>query len=620
MSTCHTYNPSVTTKDGDIKLVLAGNPNVGKSVFFNYLTGIYVDVSNFPGTTVDISSGRFENYVVMDTPGVYGISSFNDEERVARDVILYADIILNVVDALHLERDLFLTQQLIDTGKPVIVALNMMDDIKRNGIEIDIDKLSKELGVKVIPTSAIKGQGLEDVKNSLNEARVGNRIDIVKDKTIEIQEIADFDSERLLILEEDENLLKRHDVSNSPKLREEIYKQRRTRIDYIINSIIKETNEGASFRTKLGRWMVEPLTGIPILLLTLYIIYQAVGVFVAQTVVGVTEEVIMGQYYYNIIMNTVGKFVSDTSFIGHLLIGEFGVLTMAPIYLFGLLLPLVVGFYFFLSLLEDTGYLPRIATLVDRMLNFIGLNGRAIIPIILGFGCVTMATVTTRILGSKRERFIATMLLGLAIPCSAQLGVIAGLIASLGAKYTFIYIITIVLVFGIVGVLLNKFMKGESTDLLIDLPPLRMPKMSNIMKKTYLKSKMFIIEAGPLFVLGAVIITVLQDTGALDATINLCAPITQGFLKLDPRVTQTFIMGIIRRDFGAAGLTDLASQGVLNAPQLLVSLVVITLFVPCIAAIMVIFKERSWQESAAIWIGSFVISFLVGGILAQFII
>lgn len=123
MSTCHTYNPSVAIKDGDIKLVLAGNPNVGKSVFFNYLTGIYVDVSNFPGTTVDISSGRFENYVVMDTPGVYGISSFNDEERVARDVILYADIILNVVDALHLERDLFLTQQLIDTGKPVIVNI-----------------------------------------------------------------------------------------------------------------------------------------------------------------------------------------------------------------------------------------------------------------------------------------------------------------------------------------------------------------------------------------------------------------------------------------------------------------------------------------------------------------
>ncbi|SHK05743.1 ferrous iron transport protein B [Tepidibacter formicigenes] len=620
MSTCHTCNPNVKIKDSDIKLVLAGNPNVGKSVFFNYLTGIYVDVSNFPGTTVDISSGRFENYVVMDTPGVYGISSFNDEERVARDVILHADIILNVVDALHLERDLFLTQQIIDTGKPVIVALNMMDDIKRNGIEIDIDKLSKELGVKVIPTTAIKGEGLEEVKNSINEARVGNILEIVKENTQKIKKQVDLDSEKLLILEEDENIIKRHNIEDAPKLREDIYKQRRNRIDNIIESIIKQTSEGASFKTKLGRWMVEPLTGIPILLFTLYLIYQAIGVFVAQTVVGITEEVIMGEYYYNFIMNTLGKIISQDTFIGHLFIGEFGVLTMAPIYLLGLLLPLVVGFYFFLSILEDTGYLPRIATLVDRMLTFIGLNGRAIIPIILGFGCVTMATVTTRILGSKRERFIATMLLGLAIPCSAQLGVIAGLIASLGAKYTLIYVITIILVFGIVGVLLNKFMTGESTTLLIDLPPLRIPKISNVIKKTYIKSKQFIEEAGPLFILGAAIITILQDSGLLDVIIKGLAPFTKGFLKLDPRVAQTFIMGIIRRDFGAAGLSDLASQGVLSSAQLLISLVVITLFVPCIAAIMVIFKERSWKESAAIWIGSFVISFLVGGILAVFVI
>ncbi|SHH06868.1 ferrous iron transport protein B [Tepidibacter thalassicus] len=620
MSTCHTCNPNVEIEDLDIKLVLAGNPNVGKSVFFNYLTGMYVDVSNFPGTTVDISSGRFEKYVVIDTPGVYGISSFNDEERVARDVILHADIILNVVDALHLERDLFLTQQIIDTGKPVIVALNMMDDVKRNGIEIDIDKLSEELGVKVIPTSAIKGEGLEEVKKSIRQARVGNILDIVKENKEKIKNEVDLDSEKLLILEEDENIIKRHNIKNAPKLREEIYTKRRSRIDSIIEMTVRQINEGASLKTKLGRWMVQPLTGIPILLFTLYLIYQAIGVFVAQTIVGITEEVIMGEYYYHFIMNTLGKVIPLDTFIGHLFLGEFGVLTMAPIYLFGLLLPLVVGFYFFLSILEDTGYLPRIATLVDRALTFIGLNGRAIIPIILGFGCVTMATVTTRILGSKRERFIATMLLGLAIPCSAQLGVIAGLIASLGAKYTLIYIFTIVLVFGIVGVLLNKFMPGESTTLLIDLPPLRIPKFSNILKKTYVKSKMFILEAGPLFVLGAAIITLLQDTKALDAIIKVFAPITQGFLKLDPRVAQTFIMGIIRRDFGAAGLTDLASQGVLNSAQLLISLVVITLFVPCIAAIMVIFKERSWKESVAIWIGSFVISFLVGGILALFVI
>jgi ferrous iron transport protein B len=620
MSSCNNFAPNIEIDSDDIKLVLAGNPNVGKSVFFNYLTGMYVDVSNFPGTTVDISSGKFDKYIVMDTPGVYGVSSFNDEERVARDVILNADVILNVVDALHLERDLFLTQQIIDMGKPVIVALNMMDDVEKHGIKIDIELLSQKLGVNVIPTTAIKGKGLADVKEALGSAKVGNRLEVVTQNLMQLAKYSDMDSERLLALEEDENIIKRCNAVDVPKLRDDIYKQRRLRVDSIVESIIVDDEKKSSFSQNLGKMMLRPLTGIPILCATLYILYQIIGVFVAQTVVGVTEEVIMGTYYHNFIYGIMSNFVSESTFMGKLLIGEFGVLTMAPVYIFGLLTPLVVGFYFFLSVLEDSGYLPRIAALVDKSLNYIGLNGRAIIPMILGFGCVTMATVTTRILGSKRERFIATMLLGLAIPCSAQLGVIAGLIASLGLKYMIIYTITIVLVFGLTGALLNKILPGQSTDLLIDLPPLRIPKLNNLLKKTALKTWMFIKEAAPLFVLGGVIVTVLNHTGALDSMIGFFAPVTSGFLKLDPRVTQTFIMGIIRRDFGAAGLSTLAAEGVLNPAQLLVSLVVITLFVPCIAAILVIFKERSPLESALIWFGSFIISFLVGGLLAGIIL
>lgn len=617
---CHDLNTVVEIPSSSKKIVLVGNPNVGKSVFFNVLTGVYVDVSNFPGTTVDISHGKYKDDFILDTPGVYGVSSFNDEERVARDVILNGDIILNVVDALHLERDLFLTQQIIDMGKPVIVALNMMDDVKRNGINIDIKKLSKELGVKVIATTATKGEGINEVKNALDYATSGNRLNIVKEHIAKIENNVNIPSEALLVLEEDENIIGRNNVKFNEKLREEIYMARRRRVDEIINKVVSESNKGASFSTKLGRWMLRPITGIPILLASLYIIYQIIGVFVAQTVVGVTEEVIMGGYYNDFIMDLFSKFVTEESFIGELLIGEFGLFTMTPIYLLGLLLPLVVGFYFILSALEDSGYLPRIATLVDRVLVGLGLNGRAVIPMILGFGCVTMATITTRILGSKRERFIATMLLGLAIPCSAQIGVIAGLVAPLGFKYTMIYVITIFAVFVLSGTLLNKVMPGESTDLLIDLPPLRLPRLSNVLKKTYTKSIMFMKEAGPLFALGAAIITVMQYTGALDSIIGVFAPITEGFLKLDPRVATAFIMGIVRRDFGAAGLASLANEGLLSAPQIIVALVAITLFVPCIAAIMVIFKERSWKESAGIWIGSFIISFLTAGILAQIII
>lgn len=616
---CHHPVCNLSIPEGARKIVLAGNPNVGKSVFFNALTGMYVDVSNFPGTTVDISVGKFQNDVVIDTPGVYGVSSFNDEERVARDVILYADVILNVVDAVHLERDLFLTQQLIDMGIPIVVALNMMDEVKRNGLRIDIIKLSQELGVEVIPTTAIKKEGFENIKKAFDRAKPGNPIPEVKALADAVSHQVDTLGEALLVVEEDENILERHMLKNEHGQREYIYKLRRNRIDQIVDQVVSQTNQGASFKTKLGRWMLQPLTAIPILLVALYLTYQLIGVFVAQTVVGITEEVIMGEYYYNFIMGITTRFIDEGSFIGELLIGEFGVLTMAPIYLLGLLLPLVVGFYFILSIMEDSGYLPRIAALVDRLLTNLGLNGRAIIPMILGFGCVTMATITTRLLGSKRERFIATMLLGLAIPCSAQLGVIIGLIAPLGGQIVLLYSITIFIVFALTGTILNKIMPGESTDLLIDLPPLRLPIASNVLKKTYIKSKMFIAEAGPLFAIGAVVVTILQYTGALDAISDAFAPITVGFLKLPKEVAQTFIMGIIRRDFGAAGLNDLASQGILNPLQVVVSLVAITLFVPCIAAIMVIFKERSWQESALIWVGSFVISFLTAGILAQLV-
>lgn len=601
------------------RLVLAGNPNVGKSVFFNHLTGVYVDVSNFPGTTVDISTGKYKDYLVADTPGVYGVSSFNDEERVARDVIIYGDIILNVVDALHLERDLFLTQQIIDMGKKVVIAFNMMDDVKNNKINIDLKKISDLLGVPVVGTTAVKREGFEELENRINDATFGNRTPIVEDLIKEL-DLDILDSEKLMLLEEDEALIERYPEARVSKKREEIYRARRKRVDQIIEESVTREIEEDSFRIKLGRMMLRPTTGLPILFVALFIIYKIIGDYVAQGVVGYTEGVLMGEYYNNFILGLLGHTFSQGSFWQKFFIGEFGILTMAPIYLLGLLMPLVVAFYFFLSILEDSGYLPRIAALVDRSMTYLGLNGRAIIPMILGFGCVTMGTITTRLLGSKRERFIATLLLGLAIPCSAQLGVIAGIISKLSAKYVVIYALTIVIVFGVIGALLNKIMPGKSTDLLIDLPPLRIPQLKNVLKKTWLKSIFFLEEAAPLFALGAGIITFMEHFGFLNAVISFFAPFTQGMLKLHPKVAQTFIMGIIRRDFGAAGLNSMAQEGLLNAPQLVVSLVVITLFVPCIAATMVIFKERSIKESIIIWFGSFIIAFVVGGILAQIII
>ncbi|CCU78201.1 Ferrous iron transport protein B [Halanaerobium saccharolyticum subsp. saccharolyticum DSM 6643] len=600
----------------DKKIVLAGNPNVGKSIFFNYLTGIYVSVSNYPGTTLDISSGTMGDAAVFDTPGVYGVGSINDEERVARDFIMSADIIINVVDASHLERDLFLTQQLIDLDKKIIVALNMMDEVEKNNISIDLIALEKELGVPVIPTTAAKNRGLDHLKNSIEKAVTGNDIFTFNselEKEFEkIKSESKNAADALMLLEEDENIrCKYKDLNEIPDLREEIYTARRQRVDQITDNVLSYDENSSQFARKIGSYMLKPVTAIPMLLVLLYIIYQFIGVFVAQTVVEFTEGYLFAGLYEPMIREIIANSIGLENFFGEILAGEYGILTMAVTYIFGLLLPLVAGFYFLLSILEDSGYLPRIAVLMDRLLQKIGLNGRAIIPMLLGFGCVTMATITTRLLGTKRERIIAIFLLGLAIPCSAQLGVIAGLISQLEVFYILVYVFTIFAVYVLAGTFLNKVLPGESSDLLIDLPPIRLPDIKNVFNKTYQQTVAFVKEAGPIFVIGAALITVMQKTGLLALITKAAEPVTVNWLGLPAETATAFVMGIIRRDFGAAGLTAIS----LTSAEVTISLITLTLFVPCIAAMMIMVKERNFKEAVYIWFGSWITAFITGGIV-----
>ncbi|NLO90009.1 MAG: ferrous iron transport protein B [Clostridia bacterium] len=608
---CHSVDLDIPPESK--KIVLAGNPNSGKSVLFNALTGMYVDVSNYPGTTLEISYGKYsDDTVIIDTPGVYGISSFNDEERIARDIILDADIVINIVNALHLERDLFLTQQIIDTGLPVVVALNMMDEAERQGLKIDVELLSSMLGVKVIPTVAVEKKGLEELKNNIFNATPGKPTPGIEEKIKEMELQTASRGETLLILEGDPIVAQRNQVPPGD-MQEEIYLKRRQRVNAIVDKVVKFTKEKSDFKERLSSLMIRPLTGIPIFLLAMWIMYEVIGVFIAQTVVEITEETIMQGYYEPFITGLLSKWITVDSATWHILAGEFGLFTMPVIYLLGLLMPLVVGFYLLLSIFEDSGYLPRVAVLADRVLTNIGLNGRAVIPIILGFGCVTMATIVTRILGSDRERRIAIFLLGLTIPCSAQLGVIAGMLAGLGPQYVILYVIIIFSILASVGTLLNAALPGKSTDLFIDVPPLRLPRVDNVLKKTATKSLHFLVEAAPLFALGALIISVSQVTGFLVLIQDLIKPITVGWLGLPKEAATALIMGIVRRDFGAAGLMSLP----LNKIQTLVALVTITLFVPCIASIMMLFKERSNKEGLIMWLSSLVIAFLVGGIVSK---
>ncbi|GAB4254698.1 MAG: ferrous iron transport protein B [Thermoleophilia bacterium] len=605
----------VDAPPGAKKVVLVGNPNVGKSLFFNAFTGLYVDVSNYPGTTVSISSGRMGDLVILDSPGVYGVSSFNDEESVARDVIIEADVVINVVDAAHLERDLFLTQQLIDMGLPLVVALNMVDEAEKRGMRVDHEELSRLLGVPVIPTVAVRRDGFAEVKAAISEARVGVSDPVLQDRIMGLIDRVGSRPEALLVLEGDPVIAERHGIEPQG-LREEIYLDRRRRVNELLPKIIERRESTLDLRTRLGHALMRPLTGIPALALTLYLMYEFIGVFVAQTVVGITEETIMQGYVEPVLRGATAAVLGSSGVLYELVAGEFGVLTMTLTYVLGLLLPLVVGFYLLLSVLEDSGYLPRIAALTDRLMGSIGLNGRAIIPMILGFGCITMATITTRILGNERERKIATALMAFAIPCSAQLGVIVALLAAAGGpRMALAYGGIMFLIFGLLGVALSRYLPGSSTSLLIDLPPLRMPRPMNVLTKTYYKTTMFLREVTVYFAAGALLIGILQVTGALTAAQNAFAPLVEGWLNLPKEAATAFIMGFVRRDFGAAGLYDLGLSG----PAVLVSLVTITLFVPCIASVLVIMKERGRAFVAFTWLGSVVLAFTVGGLLAQLI-
>jgi ferrous iron transport protein B len=613
-STCHSPSPPASSSSSlsEKKVVLVGNPNVGKSVFFGYLTGIYAEVSNYPGTTVEVSRGRIRDREYLDTPGIYGVSSFNDEEKVARDIVLDGDVILNVVDATHLERDLFLTRQLIDMGKPLVVALNFMDEAERAGLVIDVDLLADLLGVEVVPTTAVRETGLSRVQGALERARRGCQNRDLLDRLQPMMEAGAGQPEALLALEGDPFVSARLSVEPGA-WREELYGERRAVVNDIVSRVVRDGSGGSRLREILGRAAINPLSGIPLMALVLFAVYKVIGVWVAGDVVGLTEETIMQGLYEPWIRNLVALAVPPGSIPGQLLTGEFGLLTMTVTYLAGLLLPLVVGFYLVLSIMEDSGYLPRLATLVDRLMTSIGLNGRAVIPIILGFGCVQLGTITTRLLGTQREKTIAAAVLNFAVPCSAQIGVIAGMLAAVGGGLVFVYCAVIFAVLAVLGTVLNRVIPGESSSLLIDLPPLRFPRPFNVLRKTGTRSWFFMKEAVPWFILGSVIVSVLQLSGGLDLWQRGLAPVTEGWLKLPREAATAFVMGMVRRDFGAAGLTSLS----LSSLQVVVSLVVITLFVPCIASLMVLFKERGLKEATAIWGGSWAAAFLTGGILAQ---
>ena len=637
------------------KIVIVGNPNVGKSVIFNDLTGAHVTVSNYPGTTVGISRGKAriagKEFEVKDTPGMYALLPITEEERLARAILITEkpDIVLHVVDGKNLERMLSFTMQLIEAGLPVILAINMMDEAEALGIDIDVKQIELELGVPVVATVATTGYGLDILGKRLGE-KVGipkplklTYGDFIESALAKIEPLLKYDyhlSKRsigLLLLQADsdiEGLVKEKEGENYSQiqnivnqilagsgqpLRQTIALRRIREARRLIRlAASPAVSSGGGFADKLNRAMMNPISGMIILLMVLFVgFYLFVGVFGAGIVVGFIEDTIFGQWINPRVTELVNNLIPYQT-IRDLFIGEYGVVTLGLTYGIAIILPIVGTFFIMFSVIEDSGYLPRLAMLLDRLFKVIGLNGRAVIPMVLGFGCDTMATVVTRTQETKRERVITTLLLALAIPCSAQLGVILAILSgNVGALL--IWATVVMLVMLIVGYLASKIIPGDCASFYTEIPPLRWPKISNVLIKTYTRMRWYFMEVIPVFLIASVLLWLGDLIGLFDIIIKGLEPLVRS-IGLPAETAQAFLFGFFRRDFGAAGLYDLHDSGVLFGVPLVVAAVTLTLFVPCVAQFVVMLRERGIKTALAIASFVFPFAFLVGFILNRVLV
>jgi ferrous iron transport protein B len=561
-----------------LKIALVGNPNVGKSVFFGRLTGRYATVSNYPGTTVTITSGRAligaEVCDVIDTPGVNALEGvLSEDERITRHLLGSggAELVVQVADARNLRRALLLTSQIADTRLPMVLVLNMVDEAHARGISIDTSGLSDHLGIPVIEAVAPEGRGIAELRDALPFAAIA--------------------------------LAARHAGMSH--------------IDWADASAAQYRTIGAlslgRFQEWLGRAVREPLTGLPILGLVLYLTYLFVGVFGAQTLVGALENGLFDGYV-NPAATAAAAYI-PIPLVRDFLVGEFGLITMGLTYAMAIVLPVVATFFLVFGFLEDSGYIPRLAIFSDRLFRSMGLNGKAVLPMVLGLGCDTMATMTTRILGTPKERLIAITLLALGVPCSAQLATIMGILGGISVWALLLLFAVVLSQMVVVGFLAARVLTGERSDFILELPPIRLPRFRNLAVKTVLRVRWYLGEAVPLFLIGTALLFVLDRIGALDALSRAARPVVTGALGLPAESAGVFVMGFLRRDYGAAGLFKLAQSGSLTGVQCVVALTVMTLFVPCVANLLMIIRERGVRVGLAILAAVTVIALGTGTIL-----
>ena len=564
-----------------MKILLMGNPNVGKSIIFSRLTGVNVVASNYPGTTVGYTRGFMklgeERAEVIDVPGTYTLEPTCEAEEVASQMLDTGDVVINVVNATNLERNLYLTLQLLERDIPVVVALNMWDDTRHRGIHIELDKLRELLGVPVIPTVAITSQGIKELVENIPRAT----------------------------------------SPDAPALSRD---ERWTTIGNIIDQVQRVTHRHHTWFERLEDASVKPLTGGIIALAVLagsFMLIRLIG----ESLISYGLDPLFNTLWSPVLLR-LSDLLGGSGFLHDIVIGKiaggevnfiesFGLLSSGLYVPFAMVLPYIIAFYLVLGLLEDIGYLPRLAVLMDTIMHRLGLHGYAIIPTLLGFGCNVPAVLATRILESKRERFIAATLISIAVPCAALQAMIFGLVGERGGQYVAIVYGTLFVVWIILGIILNRAVKGFSPELLIEIPPYRLPSWRAVLQKLWMRAYGFLVEAIPIILGAVLVINILYILRVFDVIANFTAPVVTGLLGLPKEAVTGLVIGFLRKDVALGMLAPLA----LTAKQLVVGSVVLAMFFPCIATFVVLLRELgavNMLKSAGVMIS---VALITGGIL-----
>ncbi|RLI38673.1 ferrous iron transport protein B [Candidatus Bathyarchaeota archaeon] len=646
-----------------LRIALAGNANVGKSALFNQLTGLNQTVGNWPGKTVERAEGTLyykgHKIRVLDLPGIYSLSAYSQEELVAREYIAVEkpDVVVDVVDASALERNLYLTLQLMELEAPLVVCLNQVDFAARRGIRIDHKALSELLGVPVVPTVAITGKGLEELLEAVIAVAEGKAapratpFEYKEDVEKRIQELAEAVEEQLdleelkyparwiaiKLLERDPEVERLVSSSRGGKAVLELARQLATELEeshgtpspvviaserYAIASLLAKAVSTFTRRPRLT--LEEKLDAIAchrvlgyallaVMALGAYALIFGVGDIIA----GLMED-LFNAYVLPYVSASLSPSLPDWALdiiCDGLLGGLFGGLVVV--------LPYLLPLYVLIALLEDSGYLPRAACLMDPVMHKIGLHGKAFIPLMLGFGCNVPACVGCRVMETDRERTIAGLTVVL-VPCSARTVIIMGLVARYAGLWPALalYALDLALIFA-AGRTAYKLLPGEPVGLIMEMPPYRRPMLKSIAIKTWVRLRSFVLIALPLIVLGSLFLEALDALGLVWPIVDALAPITSGWLLLPPEAGFPLIFGFLRKELVITLLVDVAGgdpASLMEPGQMFVFSFVSMVYVPCVATIAALVREFGWKKALLISLASVLLAFVLGGLMARLLV